>query len=527
MSRKIIGVTVGTTMNPQKIAEKVEGGTSLPMVTEQDNGKVLKAQGGQWVAEENDAEKFGGQLPDYYAAKSELPSKVSQLENDEGYLKEHQSLEDYAKKSDIPDVPTKVSELENDKGYLTEHQSLEEYAKKDEIPTNVSELENDAGYLTEHQSLEEYAKKSEIPEVPENVSAFNNDAGYLTEHQDLSEYAKRDELPKVPTKVSAFENDKGYLTEHQSLDNYYTKPEITDKLNKKQETLDKYVESVNGYSGEVKLTAADVQALPNTTVIPTVPTAVSAFANDADYASKTYVSEIAGGKCQAYTFETVDELDTWLGNDENTAKLNNGDVFYIRAVGVPDYWWDKQTQSKCILETTKVELGDYAKKAEIPTKTSQITNDSGYISTAEVDIKLADKQEKLTEYVSTVNGKSGAVTLTCTDVGAMPANTPIPTVPTKLSAFDNDAGYAKTSDIPTALSQLSQDATHRIVTDTEKAAWNAKSNFSGNYNDLSNKPTIPTVPSSLPANGGNADTVDNYHIRTGTAGAAGYITFVV
>ena len=34
----------------------------------------------------------------------------------------------------IPEVPTKVSELENDKGYLTEHQSLAEYAKKTDIP---------------------------------------------------------------------------------------------------------------------------------------------------------------------------------------------------------------------------------------------------------------------------------------------------------------------------------------------------------------------------------------------------------
>lgn len=50
---------------------------------------------------------------------------------------------------------------------------------------------------------------------------------------------------------------------------------------------------------------------------------------------------------------------------------------------------------------------------------------------------------------------------------------------------------------------------------------------SGKYSDLSGRPTIPTVPSSLPANGGNADTVDGYHIRTGTSGAAGYITFVV
>lgn len=53
--------------------------------------------------------------------------------------------------------------------------------------------------------------------------------------------------------------------------------------------------------------------------------------------------------------------------------------------------------------------------------------------------------------------------------------------------------YAKTSDIPTTLSQLSADATHRTVTDTEKSAWNAKSNFSGSYNDLTNKPTIPSA----------------------------------
>lgn len=35
--------------------------------------------------------------------------------------------------------------------------------------------------------------------------------------------------------------------------------------------------------------------------------------------------------------------------------------------------------------------------------------------------------------------------------------------------------------------------------------------FSGDYNDLTNKPTIPTIPDTLPANGGNADTVDGKH----------------
>lgn len=53
-------------------------------------------------------------------------------------------------------------------------------------------------------------------------------------------------------------------------------------------------------------------------------------------------------------------------------------------------------------------------------------------------------------------------------------------------------GKADISAIPTALSQLNEDATHRVVTDTEKSTWNAKSNFDGDYNSLTNKPTIPT-----------------------------------
>lgn len=47
--------------------------------------------------------------------------------------------------------------------------------------------------------------------------------------------------------------------------------------------------------------------------------------------------------------------------------------------------------------------------------------------------------------------------------------------------------------IPTKLSELAADASHRLVTDTEKQTWNSKSDFSGSYNDLSDKPTIPSV----------------------------------
>lgn len=69
-----------------------------------------------------------------------------------------------------------------------------------EVPTKVSAFENDKGYLTEHQSLAEYAKKTEIPTIPTNVSAFTNDAGYLTEHQSLANYST---TAQVQTMISS------------------------------------------------------------------------------------------------------------------------------------------------------------------------------------------------------------------------------------------------------------------------------------------------------------------------------------
>lgn len=65
---------------------------------------------------------------------------------------------------------------------------------------------------------------------------------------------------------------------------------------------------------------------------------------------------IASGKCASYVYNTVEELDADLAKSEFTAKLKTGDVFLIRAVDVPDYWWDANTSSKQILETTKVDL---------------------------------------------------------------------------------------------------------------------------------------------------------------------------
>lgn len=78
----------------------------------------------------------------------------------QNYLTEHQSLEGYVTETEL-----------NSKGYLTE--IPEEYITETELESK--------GYLTEHQSLEGYAKTTDIPDVSkyqteEQVNALINTA---------------------------------------------------------------------------------------------------------------------------------------------------------------------------------------------------------------------------------------------------------------------------------------------------------------------------------------------------------------
>lgn len=126
MSKKIIGVTVGTPMNPQAVVDK-----SLAEWAKQPEKPVYTA------------EEVGA-----------LPNTTK--------------------------IPSKTSELTNDSGFLTQHQSLADYAKKTELPTKTSQLTNDSGFLTQHQDLSAYAKKTDIPSVPTKTSQLTNDSGFLT-----------------------------------------------------------------------------------------------------------------------------------------------------------------------------------------------------------------------------------------------------------------------------------------------------------------------------------------------------------
>lgn len=59
----------------------------------------------------------------------------------------------------------------------------------------------------------------------------------------------------------------------------------------------------------------------------------------------------------------------------------------------------------------------------------------------------------------------------------------------KLSGIEANANnYTHPSSHPANM--ITDDSTHRFVTDTEKNAWSSKSDFSGEYKDLTNKPTV-------------------------------------
>ena len=85
---------------------------------------------------------------------------------------------------------------------------LSDYAKKTDIPTKVSELNNDAGYLTQHQDLSTYALKSEIPDVSgfANKSEIPDVSGYLTA-DDVSGFQTETQVNNlIDAKLGVIEN---------------------------------------------------------------------------------------------------------------------------------------------------------------------------------------------------------------------------------------------------------------------------------------------------------------------------------
>lgn len=226
-----------------------------------------------------------------------IPTKISELENDSGFI------------TSIPDEYVTEEEL-SAKGFITEHQSLSDYAKKDELfsksyndLTDRPEIPSIVGLATE-KYVDDAIAGIELPEVPTNVSEFVNDAGYLTEHQDISGKADKSELntlENIVTEVSNAVDSKADSEHTHALSEItdYVAPDLTGYALKSE------IPSVDGFATEefVAEAIADIE-LPETdlsdyytkTEMSTVITnAIASKADKIPFAVDKFVTKPIGG----------------------------------------------------------------------------------------------------------------------------------------------------------------------------------------------------------------------------------------
>ena len=158
----------------------------------------------------------------------------------------------------------------------------------------------------------------------------------------------------------------GEYKSEMSLDNYYTKEQTDEKFLTKVEVgnLADYVKngeldtkvSEAGYVKTEALTTT-LTSYAKKTDIPSVPTKLSELINDSDFIT-TYTETDPVWTSEKSNYYTKDEID---GKNYLTEHQSLAD--YVKA------------------EALTTALTTYAKKVELPTKLSELTNDSGYITT--------------------------------------------------------------------------------------------------------------------------------------------------
>ena len=222
-------------------------------------------------------------------------------------------------------------------------------------------------------------------------------------------------------------------------------------------------------------------------------------------------SEIDSKISSVYKFKgSVEDVED-LPADGNTV----GDVYNVIITGDNYAWtedgWDKlagdidltpyllkseaqstyATISSLSTVATSGSYNDLLNKPTIPTTTNELTNNSGFIT---------NSVNNLTNYTLTSSLSDVALSGNYEDL----SNTP--SIPTKVSDLNNDTGFITTSalttyalktEIPTNISDLTNDSGYITNTVNNLTNYTLSSNLStvatsGSYNDLEDKPTIPT-----------------------------------
>lgn len=263
-------------------------------------------------------------------------------------------------------------------------------------------------------------------------------------------------------------------------------------------------------------TSGSYADLSNKPTIPTVPSNVSAFTNDAGYITGYTETDPVFLASAAHDI-TSSNISTWNGK---YTKPSTGIPKTDLATAVQTSLGKADTALQSYTETDPVftasaahgitsanitswnnksdfsgSYDDLTDKPSIPTATSDLTNDSGFITGyTETDptvpswAKASSKPSYTASEVGavpttrTVNGKplSSNITLSASDVSALPASTSIPSALSDLtndmtvSDFTNDAGYLTAhQDISGKSDKTDTDIDASVITLFTSLGWTA------------------------------------------------------
>lgn len=211
------------------------------------------------------------------------------------------------------------------------------------------------------------------------------------------------------------------------------------------------------------------------------------------YLLKTDISAWAKASTKpSYTASEVGALPSTTAIPSKTSDLTN-DSGFITGYTETDPTVPSWAKAASKPTYTAAEVGALPDTTAIPSKTSDLTNDSGFITGyTETDPTVPSWAKASTK-----------PTYTAAEVGALPDDTVIPTVPTKVSAFQNDSGYltSYTETDPTVPSWAKQ-STKPSYTAAEVGALPSTTQIPTKTSDLTNDSgfitgyteTDPTVP---------------------------------
>ncbi len=214
----------------QEIVESVTTKVAEKIADAQIGDQVEQAK--QYAASAKESADNAASAVDTALAKKNYADKTY-VDNAVKSVDVSEQLKDYALKSEIPAVPTKVSELENDNNYLTGLEASNLYVLKSDYPDDIATKEYVQGEISKvdvSDQLKDYAKSENVYTKEEVDNAISNVQVDLSGYYTKSEIdSKTDTLSSsISTNTKNVSDLSKTVTELQStVDSIDTSPRVT------------------------------------------------------------------------------------------------------------------------------------------------------------------------------------------------------------------------------------------------------------------------------------------------------------